>query len=37
MNKLEYTQELLLINLYQLFDLIPEFQENQTRTLYHLK
>jgi hypothetical protein len=34
MNKLEYTQELLLINLYQLFDLIPEFQEEQGRTLH---
>jgi len=33
MNKLEYTQELLVINLYQLFDLIPEFQEEQGRTL----
>jgi len=34
MNKLEYTQELLLINLYQLFDLVMEFQEDQGRTLY---
>jgi hypothetical protein len=34
MNKLEYTQELLLINFYQLFDLAMEFQENQGRTLY---
>jgi hypothetical protein len=33
MNKLEYTQELLLINLYQLFDLVLEFQEEQGRTL----
>ena len=33
MNKLEYTQEMLVLNLYQLFDVIPEFQNNLTRTL----
>jgi hypothetical protein len=36
MNKLEYTQEMIVLNLYQLFDLIPEFQKKQTRTLSEL-
>ena len=32
-NLVRYAQDLLVINLYQLFDLIPQFQEEQTRTL----